>query len=765
MSDCVKSSKLWYKSAAEDWNDALPVGNGRIGAMIFGQPLGERICLNEDSVWSGGPRHRVNPSARENLERVRSLLLEERIPEAEKIVLDAFCGAPVNERHYMPLCDLDLWHYTEPECEYHERSLDLETAVAETRYSIGEVEFTRQVFASEPDQVLVIRITASKPQSITVSLKLDGRDDYFDDNTPENGGILFHGGEGGRDGISFAAYLKASAPDGTIRTYGSRLCYDGCSELLITLGAQTTYRCADYKEQARSDAEKAAEKGFEALLRDHLRDYKALYDRCGLDLPDNSEGAAELPTDQRLEKVKEGGRDNKLIEMYFNFGRYLLIAASREGTLPTNLQGIWNKDMWPAWGCRFTVNINTEMNYWGAEALNLSELHTPLFDHIERMRPDGRRTAREMYGCRGFVCHHNTDIWGDTAPQDLWMPGTQWPMGAAWLCLHIFEHYRFTLDKEFLDEKFDTLCEAAEFFVDFLIPDRQGRLVTCPSVSPENTYITESGTKGSLCVGPSMDSQIIYELFSNVIEASEILGRGEELAATLRCMRERLPKPEVGKYGQIKEWAIDYDEAEPGHRHISQLFALYPAAQITMRHEPELAKAARATLERRLSYGGGHTGWSRAWIINHWARLLDGDRTYDNIMALLSHSTGRNMFDMHPPFQIDGNYGGSAGIAEALLQSQREELILLPALPTQWGEGSFRGLRARGGFEVGCRWKDGSLTKATIKSTVGGKCRLVLNEAEARITCGGKEVPVTRADGALCFETRAGSVYIVEPTL
>lgn len=761
MSERSASQLLWYKTPAEDWNQALAVGNGRIGGMVFSQPLYERIQLNEDSVWSGGFRERNNRSALPNLEKVRQLLLDEKIAEAEKIVLDAFCGTPVNQRHYMPLCDMNIIHYNDSEADFKERSLDLSTAVCTTEYAIGGCDYVREVFVSEPDQVMVVHMTASLPGGISVRVKLDGRDDYFDDNSPtEDNGLLFYGGCGSEDGINFAAYVKILNKGGKVYPYGSFLTCEGCDEITILLGAQTSYRHADYKGQAVYDVNTAASKSYEQLKKDHIKDYRSYYDRCGISLEDNSCGNSALPTNERLDKVREGCGDNKLIEMYFNFGRYLLIAGSREGTLPTNLQGIWNQDMWPAWGCKFTVNINTEMNYWGVEICNLPELHMPLFDHIERMRPNGRVTAREMYDCRGFVCHHNTDIWGDTAPQDLWMPGTQWPMGAAWLCLHIWEHYKFTQDKDFLSEKYETLREAAEFFTDFLIEDKKGRLVTCPSVSPENSYLTQSGSQGALCVGPSMDSQILHELFTAVIESAEILGRDKAFAQKLADMRERLPKPEIGKYGQIKEWAEDYDEVEPGHRHISQLFALYPADIISKRKTPELADAARATLERRLSHGGGHTGWSRAWIINHWARLFDGEKLYENVIALLSHSTSSNMFDMHPPFQIDGNFGGSAGIAEGLIQSENDEMILLPALPEKWSSGSFRGLRARGGFEVSCSWSGGKLDKAEIVSHSGGKCRFVADNCE--ISCGGEKTVCEYTNGAYVFDTEKGKKYTVK---
>lgn len=754
------SKVLWYKNPADDWNKALPVGNGRIGAMVFSQPLCERIQLNEDSVWSGGYRKRNNPSALPNLQRVRELIMEEKIPEAEKIIFDAFCGTPPNERHYMPLGDMSVNHYNEETCDFTSRSLDLENAVCTTQYSIDGVDFTREVICSNPAQALIMNVTASKPGSISLRIAIDGRDDYFDENSPVNDtDILFCGGCGSEDGIDFAAYIRVIGKGGKVYRYGNFIQTEDCDEVTIILGAQTNFRFKDYKLKAKQDVLNAAEKIYSQLKADHISDYRSYFDRADISLCDNSKGNSALPTDERLELVKQGKKDNKLAEMYHAFGRYLMIAGSREGTLPMNLQGIWNQDMWPAWGGRYTVNINTEMNYWAAESCNLPELHTPLFDHIERMRPNGRVTAREMYDCGGFVCHHNTDIWGDTAPQDLWIPATQWPMGAAWLCLHIWEHYLFTCDKEFLADKYGTLKEASEFFVDFLIEDKQGRLVTCPSLSPENTYLTPSGSQGSLCIGPSMDSQIIWSLFTAVITAGEILHLDSEYCEKLKVLRERLPKPEIGKYGQIKEWAEDYDEVEPGHRHISQLFALYPADMISVRKTPELAKAAEATLERRLSHGGGHTGWSRAWIINHWARLQNGGKVEENIAALLSNSTSSNMFDMHPPFQIDGNFGGCAGITEALIQSENGEIIILPALCPSWESGSFRGLRARGGFEVSCQWEKGIVTKCEIKSLCGNKCRIVCG---GDVKVNGGAVETVYADGAAEFPTQKGECYSVE---
>ncbi len=750
------STLLWYDKPAKDWNEALPIGNGRMGAMLFGGTHRERYQLNEDSVWSGGPRKRNNKNALPNLERVRTLIKQEKIAEAEKIIYDNFCGTPSNERHYMPLGDLTVEQYFDGEETEYKRTLDVESSVATVSFEAGGKKYSREIIASYPDEVIAVRYTSDKSGSINLRLLLDGRDDYFDSNTPiSDDTILFYGGCGGEDGINFAAVAKVVPTGGEVFYEGSFLRTKDCDEVMIIVSAQTSYRHLDYKDKAMFDAEMAAKKSFEEIKKEHIKDYQSYYNRMSVTLNGSSE-TENLPTNERLNAFwDENLVDNKLLELYFNFGRYLMISGSREGTLPLNLQGIWNENMWPAWGGRFTININTEMNYWPVEVCNLSELHSPLFDLIEKMRPNGRVTAKEMYNCGGFVAHHNTDLWGDTAPQDLWIPATQWPMGAAWLCTHIWEHYKFTQDIDFLDEKFDTLKEAAEFFVDFLIPNEQGNLVTCPSLSPENTYITKSGAKGSICIGPSMDSQILYELFTAVIESGKLLNRDKAFCEKISEIRSRLPKPEIGKYGQIQEWAEDYDEEEPGHRHISQLFALYPADIISTRGTPKLAKAARATIDRRLAHGGGHTGWSRAWITNMWARLFDGEKVYENLKALLNRSTNPNMFDSHPPFQIDGNFGGTAAIIEALLQSENNEIVFLPARPEQWNEGEVKGAQARGGFEVDFKFK-GDSVDAKILSKAGSVLRVAAPEnAEIEVSSGmtlkGYE------NDAFVFETQKGA--------
>lgn len=772
---------LRYGAEAKDWNEALPIGNGRLGAMVFGGVRREVLALNEDSMWYGGPMDRVNPDARKTVDAVRSLLRDGRIAEAERLALLGMAGTPESQGHYLPLGNLELEfdHGPSPVPPYlsfmkdsqllaardgaqggaqaggaisdYSRSLDVADAIARVSYDAGGVTYGREYFASYPDGVIAIRVTLSVAGALGFTARLS-RDRFLSSSRRESNArracdarLVLSGNCGGVGGSDFALAVSVSARGGTARAIGDTVVVEGADEAFLYVAASTTFYGRNPVRSVRKRLDAALRQPFENIKSRHVADYRALFDRVSLRLGATRVGAptadatTDATTDARLVAYRAGAVDIGLEELYFNFGRYLLISSSRPGSNPANLQGIWNADFHPPWGSKYTININTEMNYWPAESSALGPCHEPLFNLIRRMRRSGKKTARMMYGCRGFVAHHNTDIWGDTAPQDLWIPATFWPMGAAWLCLHVWDHWDYGRDVRFLRRAWPIMRDAAAFFLDYLASDDKGRLVTSPSCSPENTYVLPNGEFGSLCAGPSMDSQIIRELFTRCIDADSVLDGSVRTFANrrfidrLREARSRLPGIEIGAHGQIMEWAEDYEELEVGHRHISQLFALYPGSQITPRGTPELAAAARKTLERRLASGGGHTGWSRAWLILLWARLGDGDRAYENYRALLSKSTLANLFDNHPPFQIDGNFGGTAAVAEMLLRSIGDEIEILPALPDEWKTGEVRGLRARGGIGVDIEWKDGLLARLTLRATVDAEVRVIYRGTERTV--------------------------------
>ncbi|MCT2536868.1 glycoside hydrolase N-terminal domain-containing protein [Aquibacillus koreensis] len=753
---------LWYEQHAMNWNEALPIGNGRLGGMVYGQAENERIQLNEDSVWYGGPRDRNNPDALSHLPRVRSLLSMGKVKEAEELALLALAGTPDSQRHYEPLGDLLLnFEHSSKAITNYKRELRLDKALVNIQYNCSGVRYNREIFASYPDQIIAIRLTASMEQSISFQMYFERGHSYnLDELVALDSDILMMRGKtGGENGIVFRSGIKVIAENGQVSTIGNRLIVKEADTVTLLLSSSTSYRYDQPEKECIETLIRASKKSYNLLLQNHIEDYQSLFNRVDLELGDQN-NKRSLPTNKRLELLKTGESDEDFLTTYFHFGRYLLISSSRPGSLPANLQGIWNDNMLPPWGSKFTININTQMNYWPAEVCNLTECHQPLFDHIEKMRGPGRKTAEVMYGCRGFTAHHNTDIWGDTAPQDLYIPATIWPLGAAWLCLHLWDHYAFTGDLAFLKEYYGTMKEAALFFVDYLVETPNGDWITTPSVSPENTYILPNGEKGTLCEGPSMDSQIIYALFSNCIQASERLNVDERFRGKLRTIIQMLPQPKIGKHGQIQEWYKDYEEAEPGHRHISHLFALHPGREISPRTTPDLAKAAKITLERRLKFGGGHTGWSRAWIINMWARLQEAEMAYNNLLDLLKSSTLPNLFDNHPPFQIDGNFGGIAGMAEMLIQSHTEEIHLLPSLPKAWTHGSVKGLKARGGFEIEMKWENEQLSHLSIISTLGGECIIRLNPLQQKALVENQKVQLRKlGENLFSFHTDTGSKY------
>lgn len=754
---------LLYNSPASVWEEALPLGNGRMGAMVYGGAVNEHIQLNEESIWYGGKMDRDNPDTLNNLPKIRKLLLDGEISKAERLMRLTMSGCPESAHPYQTLGDLYIDFNIEGDICNYERELDLEKAVAGVKFSCAGVNYTRTVFASQPADCIVMCIESDRPGTISLEARFSRPERAY--NGVDRIGkdtIVLHG-DLGKHGYDFAVSLKAAADGGSVEQLGEYLVVTDADRVVLYIAADCTYHCKDELEHIMAEKLKtlkesgtagdlndntgsyavmeskaalgllkgrmqkvlvrAADESYNRLLDAHISDYRRLFARVDFSLGDDEDncdavkdsasGSAAYTTDELLKSAKEGSVKDELFKLYFDFGRYLLISCSREGGLPATLQGLWNKDMLPPWDCKYTININTEMNYWLAENCNLSECHEPLFSLIKKMLPNGQRTAKTMYGCRGFVAHHNTNIEGETSVQDLWIPGSYWVMGAAWLCTHQWTHYLYTGDKEFLRENFNIMREAAQFFLDFMI-EVDGYLMTCPSVSPENSYVLPNGEKGANGAGVTMDNQIIRDLFTQCIKAADILGVDDELNSQIKDALSRLLPTQIGSDGRILEWREDYKEYEPGHRHISHLYGLHPSSQITMDGTPQLAEAARRTLEGRLSHGGGHTGWSRAWIINHYAKLWDGEAAYDNLCKLFTSSTYPNLFDMHPPFQIDGNFGATAAIAEMIVQSNEERIVLLPALPKEWKNGHLYGVRVVGNASVDISWENGDVKSAVL---------------------------------------------------
>ncbi|NNV57128.1 glycoside hydrolase family 95 protein [Limnovirga soli] len=797
--------KLWYKQPAEVWTEALPIGNGRLGAMVFGKMNEELLQLNEATLWAGGPvKTNVNPGAKDYLPQVREALSKGEYDKA--IQLEKKMQGLYSES-YLPLGDVLIQQQlpNQTPTAYY-RDLNISDAIATTRFTIGGVAYTREIFSSAASQVIVVRLRSSKAKTINALVKANSQlhyqnviisnnqmalkgkapahadPSYFNDNKEP---VIYADSTTCR-GMRFELLLKASSTDGKITTDTAGIHIENATEVILLLSAATSFngfdKCPD-KEGVDENAlalqylSLANHKTYAALLQDHLADYHHYFNRVSFTINNNASSKDQLATDERLEAYTKGGLDDGLESLYFQYGRYLLIASSRTPEAPANLQGIWNKELRPPWSANYTININAQMNYWPAEVCNLSELHQPLINLIKHIAVTGAVTAKEFYGADGWVAHHNSDIWalsnpvGDLGKGDpKW---ANWAMGANWLCNHLWQHYQFTGDTAFLRNTAYPLIKGAVIFTrSWLVKDSNGHLVTSPSLSPENSFFYGDKKVADVSVATTMDMGIIRDLFGEFTQAAAILGVDANLQQGVAEDTKKLYPFQIGKKGNLQEWYKDFDDVEPTHRHVSHLYALHPGNQLSPITTPALADAAKKTLEIR---GDDGTGWSLAWKVNFWARLLDGDHAYKlyrNLFRLVkennfNYSNGGgaypNMFDAHPPFQIDGNFGGTAGVAEMLLQSQNNELHLLPALPAAWQTGTIKGLRARGSFEISMQWQQQAITHATILSLQGNTCH-IRTQTPVKLK-GTNLVSVKSTIGyTLSFTTVKGKVYeLIKP--